>query len=428
MSVFEPLKKEICLPAIAKKFIGHDIFKKKSFWRVAVLLIFVFFCLYDFPYIYGKKTDDSSFYIASRGILSGTNIYNENEFYRLGDELFGKSVEFWPYLYSPILAELLVPLASKSYGTFTIVWFILNMILGFACPLLTIYAVKGQRKTNRLLQIFLLFLCVFSYPFRNTLIIGQVNFFVYFMIVMSIFFYKNKKSFWSAFFLSTATLIKTFPIIYLLYFFVIKDFKYIKQFILNGITIMVSSVLLFGSEIWAKYFSFALNNVVNPAPNTPINLYYLGYQNNFSPRNMLVQIFDSVNLPISNIKIIFPIMVLAVLAISFHTLFKAEHNTSFSFSLLSLTYLMISPICWRHHYILIAMPLIYILSTDRGDKLLVNIVILLASLIIFYYPLWTGFPFNTIIFISAITAYLVLLFIKDKSYDSREHSALVGGI
>jgi len=424
MSVFEPLKKEICLPAIAKKFIGHDIFKKKSFWWVAVLLIFVFFCLYNFPYIYGKKTDDSSFYIASRGILSGTNIYNENEFYSLGDELFGKSVEFWPYLYSPILAELLVPLTSSNYETFTVVWFILNLIVAFACPVLTFYAVKRKENVNYLLISFLLCLCVMSFMFSYTLNLGQVSFFVYFMIILSILFYRNKKSFLSSLMLAMAALFKSFPLIYLLYFLIIKDFKYIKQFILSSIAIIFSSVLLFGPDIWAKYLSYVADSFISPKK-TAFYLHYLGYQNNSSVRTILVQLFESVNLPILKANLIYLIIVLSIFIISLYVLFRDRSNMLRSFSLLSVTYLLISPICWRHHYILIVLPLIYIIFSNVKNKLVVSIVALLATSIIFYYPLWAGFPFNAVILMSAVAIYLLLLFIKDKSKGPIKNASLM---
>jgi len=423
MNVLESLKKKICLRDLAKKFVGHDIFKKKSFWRVAVLLIFVFFCLYNFPYIYGKKTDDSSFYIASRGILSRTNIYDENEFYSLGDELFGKSVEFWPYLYSPVLAELLVPLASKNYETFTVVWFILNLILGFACPVLTFYAVRRNKNVNYLLDIFLLCLCVMSFIFRYILKLGQVNFFVYLLIILSILFYRNKKSFLSSLMLAMAALIKSFPFIYLLYFLIIKDFKYIKQFILSSFAIIFSSILIFGPEIWVKYLSFLTHNFIS-TEKTPFYLHYLGYQNNFSLHTILVQFFEFTNLPIHKTDIIYLITVISICFISVYVLFRGRRNMLHSFSLLSVTYLLISPICWRHHYILITLILFYVIFSNAKNKLTISIAALLATSVMFYYPSWRGFPFNSVILISAVTIYFLLLFIKDKAIHPIDNSPL----
>jgi len=424
MNVLESLKKKICLQDLAKKFVGHDIFKKKSFWRVAVLLIFVFFCLYNFPYIYGKKTDDSSFYIASRGILSGTNIYDENEFYSLGDELFGKSVEFWPYLYSPVLAELLVPLASKNYETFTVVWFILNLILGFACPVLTFYAVRRNKNVNYLLDIFLLCLCVMSIMFRYILKLGQVTFFVYLMIILSILFYRNKKSFLSSLMLAMAALIKSFPFIYLLYFLIIKDFKYIKQFILSSFAIIFSSILIFGPEIWVKYLSFLTHNFIS-TEKTPFYLHYLGHQNNFSLQTILVQFFEFTNLPIHKTGIIYLITVMSICFISVYVLFRGRRNMLHSFSLLSVTYLLISPICWRHHYILITLILFYVIFSNAKNKLTISIAALLATSVMFYYPMWRGFPFNAVILMSAALIYLILLFINDEANSSREDSCLM---
>lgn len=413
MNVLESLKKKICLRDLAKKFVGHDIFKKKSFWRVAVLLIFVFFCLYNFPYIYGKKTDDSSFYIASRGILSGTNIYDENEFYSLGDEIFGKSVEFWPYLYSPVLAELLVPIAAKSYETFTVVWFILNLILGFACPVLTFCAFKGKENTNLLLRTSLLIFCLMSFPVRHTLTLGQVNLLVYFLIILSVIFYKKDKSFLSSLCLANATLIKSFPLIFLLYFALNKDFSYIKKFILSIFVVILPSMLIYGSNVWITYCQSILDTLQS-GTRSPFYLQYFANQTNYSLRPFLVQLFESIGLPLSRTFVVYLAIAIIILFISLFALLKAPKNILFSFSLLSVTYLMISPICWRHHYVLIILPLFYILSLGTIHKPLPSFIAIIAAAIIFYYPIWTGFPFNQLILLSTIVLYMLLLFMPGK--------------
>jgi len=423
MNVLETLKKEISLTDIVEGLVTNDIFKKRTFWLASALLIFIFFGLYNFSYIYGKKADDSSFYIASRGILSGIDIYDDYEFYNLGDSLFGKSVEFWPYLYSPVLAELLIPLASKSYENFTIIWFIINMILAFFCVILASRLFERKENPNYLLNTFLLFFCLMSLPFRETLILGQVNFLVLLMIIWSIVLYNNKKHFLSSFALAIAALIKLFPLIYLLHFLIIKDFKYIKKFILSILAVIISSIILWGPEIWVKYLSFLLNSFIS-SEKTPFYLHYLGYQKNFSLHTILVQFFESTNLPIPKTDLVYLIIAVCISIISVFVLFKDKRNILRSFSLLSVTYLMISPICWRHHYILITLILFYVIFSNAKNKLTISITALLATSVMFYYPSWRGFPFNSVILISAVTVYFLLLFIKDNAIHPIDNSAL----
>jgi hypothetical protein len=413
MNIIKGLKTEVSLTGLSDQIVKSEVLKKRAFWLIALLLIFVFFCLYNFPYIYGKKTDDSSFYIAARGISSGINIYDQKEFYQLGDEIFGKSVEFWPYLYSPVLAELLVPIAAKSYETFTVVWFILNLIVSFACPVLTFYVLKKKENVNYLLSGFLLCFCLMSIMFRYTLNLGQVNFFVYLMIILSILFYKSNRAFLSSFSLAFAALIKSFPLIYLLYFLLIKDFRYIKHFIFSNIAIIVPSALLFGPKIWIKYLQSILNNL-RAQPKTPFYLHYVGHQSNCSVHSMLIQFYSSIGLPVSDVSFIYPIIAVSIFILTLLVLIKAPKNILFSFSLLSVTYLMISPICWRHHYVLIILPLFYVLSLGTIHKPLPSVIAIIASAIIFYYPIWTGFPFNQLILLSTIVLYMLLLLMPGK--------------
>lgn len=424
MNIIKGLKTEVSLTGLSDQIVKSEVLKKRAFWVPVLILIFAFYFLYNFPYIYGKKTDDSSFYIAARGISSGINIYDQKEFYRLGDEIFGKSVEFWPYLYSPVLAELLVPIASKSYETFTIIWFIFNILLSFSCVLLTFYTARGKKNINYLFMSILLVFCLMSTLFSHTLVLGQVSFLVYFMIILSMVFYKNNQSFLSSFFLAMAAFIKSFPLIYILYFLIIKDWRYIKNFILSNIAIILPSLFLFGPAIWIKYLHSTLNGFVSPAK-TPFYLQYFGHQTNSSLRPFLVHLFESLNLPISRTNLIYLIITTLIIVIVLFALVKAKGNILYSFSVLSVTYLIISPICWRHNYVLMMLPLIYTISLKVKPRPLSSAITLLAALIIFYYPIWMGFPFNQFILLSVLAIYFLLLFIQDQNNNLIENKAKV---
>jgi len=226
-------------------------------------------------------------------------------------------------------------------------------------------------------------------------------------------FYKNNQSFLSSFFLAMAAFIKSFPLIYILYFLIIKDWRYIKNFILSNIAIILPSLFLFGPAIWIKYLHSTLNGFVSPEK-TPFYLQYFGHQTNSSLRPFLVQLFESIGLPLSRTFVVYLAIAIIILFISLFALLKAPKNILFSFSLLSVTYLMISPICWRHHYVLIILPLFYILSLGTIHKPLPSFIAIIAAAIIFYYPIWTGFPFNQLILLSTIVLYMLLLFMPGK--------------
>ncbi|MDD5432835.1 MAG: glycosyltransferase family 87 protein [Candidatus Omnitrophica bacterium] len=154
------------------------------------------------------------------------------------------------FKYSPLFALIFSPLAMVNKVSALYIWSILNIIslylifyLFYKLSLFSFTRVKD----------FLVFFCLFAltvrYIFAN-IKIGQVNFLLCLLMVLTMYFEIRKKDFWAAFFLALSVMIKFFPLLFLIYFILRRRFKIV------GFTILLVGIFLILPGIFS---GFSLN-------------------------------------------------------------------------------------------------------------------------------------------------------------------------
>ena len=113
------------------RIIFSPFFQKKIFlWIVTIALSLVFF-IPTIPSYRSWDVDSPSYYMAARGILQHVNIYDDQQFQQLADDVLGKSRVVLPYIYWPFLAQLFTPLSFFSISDFFVILQIFNTLLTF---------------------------------------------------------------------------------------------------------------------------------------------------------------------------------------------------------------------------------------------------------------------------------------------------------
>jgi hypothetical protein len=83
---------------------------------------------------------------------------------------------------------------------------------------------------------------------------------------------------------------------------------------------------------------------------------------------------------------------------------------SFGVSVILMSSLFISPMTWRHHYVIMLFPLAYLMSRIVREKRYGYFIpYCLFSALILYPELWGGFPFNQLRLISTAAFFFLLL-------------------
>jgi len=410
MNLVHFLNKPVSSCCQIKSIPALNIIYKKPFFYAVMFLIFLFILLQMWPFLTGIKVDDTSYYTTAHGILDNINIYDETEFYALAAKLFGQSIVVWPYTYPPLFAQILLPLCLLQYQTFTAIWMILNIIAGFACIFLTFKLILREKQNNYLLLSLIVLFCLESQPFKLNILYGQAHFIVYILIILSLLFFRKQEFWLSSLFLSLATFIKIFPVIFMLYFLFKKDFKYIMNFILSSLAILFLSIVAFGSKMWIDYV-FYFSDIFLKSKRTLFSLHFNTYQNNKSLRAFLFNLIEPGAPGSSKLGLIYLIFIALFLVLSILAILRRKDDIIYAFSILGLVAVVLSPMSWRHHYVMVVLPFFYLLFQYLREKRYIPFLILCFPVaLIFYYPNWAGFPFSYMILFALIGLLAMLLF------------------
>ena len=190
------------------------------------------------------SNDFNVYYRAAREVLTGRDPYQDS----LG--------EWTPYLYPPLLAEALTPIALLPLPVAAYIWYLISAgsILGSVWMLSALAADNRQRQielSNRELALAGLAVAVVLRFVLDTFNLGQVNTVVAALAVAHVFFYCREKKTLSAIALVLAISIKLTPGLLLLYHIAKLRFKFAAACAALFAAVTIVSFLPLGSPMTA---------------------------------------------------------------------------------------------------------------------------------------------------------------------------------
>jgi len=183
------------------------------------------------------------YYEASQDFLKGINPYQPLYFQKI------------PFNYPPSAFIFLLPLVLFPLKVSQIIWLVLSFLFlfGFAWILFQLYIPRKEWWLKLLLTSFLLQ----NFPTKFTLVMGQANFLVLFLLITSFFFYLRQKSHLAGLFLGLATALKISPIFLIIFFLARKELKIVVSTLITFIA--ANLIFVFSSlEAAVDYFQTKL--------------------------------------------------------------------------------------------------------------------------------------------------------------------------
>lgn len=371
--------------------------KKAVFWALALLCTYFFF-MQTLSFIPTWDTDSPSYYTAAQGLRKSIDIYEDREFQPLADSLFGKGLVVYPYIYPPLLAQLNLPLTGLSQAAYFRFLYVLNMLLTFLGLYLTIELLELRRCRTLLPALFPFALLLANEPLLTTIHHGQVNLLVFDAVLLSLIFQKKDKPFPAAFFLSLAVFIKIYPVLFILPFLFSRRLKYPAAFAVNSAALLAASVLVSGLKPWLDFARSTLDLFLKK-PDSPFTQ---GFQNSFgnvSLKGFLTQGFALFHLPEAMITPVFIALtaLLLILVFAYPKRRMISTNPAWASSLLFILTLVLAPITWSHHFVIMLFPLAYLFGRIVREKRYAAFLLLafLGSQVLYELP-WGAFPFNQV--------------------------------
>ena len=354
------LNKKIALEDIHKvadKIIFNKFFQRKIYYLVIISILLAVFFFQAIPSANQWDRDSPSFYTAAKGITKKINIYDWEEFQALADSIFGRSEIVYPYLYSPVLAQLFIPLTFLDYPDYFLFLFIFNVLLTFLSILLIYRLLELKEEETQLPLVFLFLIMLGNIPLLTTIDYGQINILVFNMILLSMVLLKSDKKFISSLLLCFAIFFKIYPALFLVLFLFEKKYRYILYSIINFTIILLLSIILFSPNCWSRFINMLLNDFISGEKS---NVFFdFGARiNNYSLNGFLSQLFTK-----NGISRAYVLPAIIVFLTIMFFLFKSKikelikrKSLNLNISLILILILALSTISWVHHYVIIIFP------------------------------------------------------------------------
>ncbi len=329
------------------------------------------------PEIYAN--DFNVYYFAAREVLAGRDPYQN-------------SLGAWtPYLYPPLLAELLIPLALLPLPVAAYLWFILSAAsVVLALRLSARLAFFGERggeqgiarsklslisdqKISEQSIITLVTMAVLLRFVLENFGIGQVNTIVTALVIAHIYWYSQEKRFLASLALIFAVAIKLTPAMLLLYHFARRRWRYAfaNAALMGGVIAL--SFLPFGGQAREAFETFYQRTIRNEQK---FDLAYSGNQSLRAAEERFkgnTDVHDT-RLPIASTAWLF-------LLSNGLILFWVRRNESLMAALCLSLSVLLSPLSWKPHFVILILPVAILVGEalrERGWKIQYLIIAMLV--------------------------------------------------
>ena len=211
----------------------------------------------DNPEVYSN--DFNVYYHAAREIIDGRDPY-------------ASSLSDWtPYIYPPLLAELLVPVALLPLTIAAYIWFLINAVSIVLAAFLSVTllstdtrSVASPRETDLWKEVISVGAVLLVFRFvLDTFVLGQVNALVVALAVAHIYLYHRERRFISAIVLAIAISIKLTPALLVVYHLARMRFKFAIACTGIVVAVTIASLLPFGvsgSDVFQMFLRRTVKN------------------------------------------------------------------------------------------------------------------------------------------------------------------------
>ena len=312
----------------------------------AVLTIGVYFACKsgDDPNVY--KNDFNVFYFASQEVTAGRDPYQ-------------RSTGAWtPYLYPPLLAEMLVPLTLAPLSVAAYLWFLIN-VSALVVTLMMLLALNERQPDSRKYFLIAGTVIIFSRFILDNFSLGQVNLIVAALAVAHVYFFAKEKKLASSLALAVAVSIKLTPAILLVWHLAKRRLGFAAQCSLMIVSLMALSFVPFGQNAIASFETFINRTIKNEQG------FDLSYAGNQSLRGAMARITrgsQENEKPSSDpASAVFIISAIALLALAVWTSARACGVMAEAAPFFCLIVLL-SPLSWKAHFVALLMPVFQLLE------------------------------------------------------------------
>jgi len=363
-----------------------------------ILLLILVFLFFSFVYQYFVKKDMSDFGVCYQG---GERIINGETLYRVSDGHL-------QYKYSPASAVFFSLFTLFPYEVAKYIWYLSELIFLFLSLFISYDILPSKQKKKGLVLIFS-FLVMVKF-FGREIELGQVNIFIFFLLIMMVKALLNKNDVKGGLFLGLSLIFKPYGLVFLPYFILKKRFKPIASGFGTVIIGLILPMIFYGLrgnivvlKQWQKTLSQSTPGLIDQYDNASIFAFFLKIVPDESRELAFIFIICS------GLLIAFSFLWMMILG-KRENLKKPEVlEYSFLFVLIPL----FSPLAWYYNYLYSILAIVFLINyIDKFPKVLKYLLI--ANFIIIGGSLWEVLGKDAFRFYTGyslvVISYLIVLF------------------
>ncbi len=331
-----------------------------------ILLLILVFLFFSLVYQYFVKKDMADFGVCYQG---GKRIIKGEALYRVSDGHL-------QYKYSPASAVFFSIITFLPYELAKFIWYLSELIFLFLSLIISYNILPSKQKKKGLILIFS-FLVLVKF-FGREIELGQVNIFIFFLLIIMLKASLTKNDVKGGVFLGFSLIFKPYGLVFLPYFILKKRFKLIASGLGTVIIGLILPVIFYGLrgniivlKEWQKTLSQSTPGLIDHYDNASIFAFFLKI------------------VPDESRELAFFFIICSGLLIAFSFLWmmilgKRENLTKpevLEYSFLFVLIPLFSPLAWYYNYLYSILTIVFLINyIDKFPKVLKYLLI--ANLII----------------------------------------------
>jgi hypothetical protein len=339
--------------------------KKPSKARNILLLILIFL-FFSLVYQHFVKKDMTDFGVCYQG---GERFIKGETLYRITDGHL-------QYKYSPVSALFFSVFTLLPYELAKFIWYLSELIFLFLSLIISYDILPSKQKKKGLVLIFS-FLVLVKF-FGREIELGQVNIFIFFLLVMMLRALLKKNDVKGGLFWGFSLIFKPYGLVFLPYFILKKRFKLIASGLGTVIIGLILPVIFYGLrgniivlKEWQKTLSQSTPGLIDHYDNASIFAFFMKIVPDESRELALIFIICS------GLLIVFSFLWMMILGEKENLKKPEVLESSFLFVLIPL----FSPLAWYYNYLYSILTIVFLINyIDKFPKVLKYVLV--ANLII----------------------------------------------
>jgi hypothetical protein len=327
-------------------------FKKLSNLRMpskvrSLLLLILVFLFFSLIYQYFVKVDMTDFGVCYKG---GKRILKGEDLYRVSDGHL-------QYKYSPASAMFFSVFTLLPYELAKFIWYLSELIFLFLSLIIS-YDILPSKQRKKGLVLILSFLVLFKFVGRE-IELGQVNIFIFFLLIMMLKALFKKNDIKGGLFLGFSLIFKPYGLVFLPYFVLKKRFKLIASGLGTVICGFILPVIFYGLrgnidvlKTWQKTLSQSTPGLLDQYDNASIFAFFLKM------------------VPEESKELAFILIICSALLIAFSFLWmmilgKRENLNKpevLEYSFLFVLIPLFSPLAWYYNYLYSILTIVFLIN------------------------------------------------------------------